>query len=133
MLSSVPLPHCYIDGRGMLMSVRGWLLKIYHTCRGSPYSWRNGPPYRGCPCSFDYGLPYRWSSYSWENSRPYKGSHPRSPFYRGSPFSHDTGPLRDPKPFATHKVFAAASIAFVAKEAIVFGDVAESPQVHWYH
>ena len=83
----------YIDDRGMLRSVRGWLLKIYHTCRG-------GQPHRGCLYSFDNGVPYRWSSQSWEkkNSQQYKCPcfHEGIPIFKGKwgprgLHSHDTG------------------------------------------
>ena len=72
-------------GRGMLRSVRDWLLKLYHAegpgeiaSHTSPFS----------PCKYD--LLYRESHYSWQNSQPYRGS----PFSWGGPIflsPHDTG------------------------------------------
>lgn len=90
----------------MLRSVAKRL--IYHTCRGSPYSWGNSQPYRGRPYSFGNGLQYRWFSYSRGSSQSCKGSlflMKESPcisqgkwgpawglLFSRSPFSHDTGP-----------------------------------------
>ena len=84
------LSHCYRMFYTKLWYIEGCsgqeVAGYWRCC--TPYSWRNGQPYRGCPYSCDYGLPYRLSSYSWENSPPYMMMMMKLYFHRVAPSAY---------------------------------------------